>query len=257
MKHLISSRTALCLCGLTLCFNASAQGYVSYNHDAAKMNQITVQEIGSGGLTPAFYYDALHNSYQKSAAKKNKQFFRTMAGVSAYQQVDVADSIKASLTQRAEIEALNIADRQIDIAWLAEGNKINSKVSDFQANIDRIVSAGGSVSDKTRWTEYYKMYKTAIKETQDAYMPNAQRKRQYIAIYADISQQNETLVSFLVQLSNKKKTASLLAARLDRRSNIAAHALAAHERWRDAGRRNAGGNTGDGDNDDSENIVER
>ena len=53
MKHLISSRTAFCLCGLTLCFNASAQGYVSYNHDAAKMNQITVQEIGSGGLTPA------------------------------------------------------------------------------------------------------------------------------------------------------------------------------------------------------------
>lgn len=137
MKHLISSRTALCLYGLTLCFNASAQGYVSYNHDAAKMNQITVQEIGSGGLTPAFYYDAIHNNYQKTAAKKNKQFFRTMAGVSAYQQVDVADSIKASLTQRAEIEALNIADRQIDIAWLAEGNKINSKLSDFQANIDR------------------------------------------------------------------------------------------------------------------------
>ena len=167
MKHLISSRTALCLCGLTLCFNASAQGYVSYNHDAAKMNQITVQEIGSGGLTPAFYYDAIHNNYQKTAAKKNKQFFRTMAGVSSYQQVDVADSIKASLTQRAEIEALNIADRQIDIAWLAEGTKINSKLSDFQANIDRIVSAGGSVSDKTRWTEYYKMYKTAIKEMQD------------------------------------------------------------------------------------------
>ena len=187
MKHLISSRTAFCLCGLTLCFNASAQGYVSYNHDAAKMNQITVQEIGSGGLTPAFYYDALHNSYQKSAAKKNKQFFRTMAGVSAYQQVDVADSIKASLTQRAEIEALNIADRQIDIAWLAEGTKINSKLSDFQANIDRIVSAGGSVSDKTRWTEYYKMYKTAIKEMQDAYMPNAQRKQQYLAIYSSTS----------------------------------------------------------------------
>ena len=110
------------------------------------MNQITVRRLVAGGLTPAFYYDALHNSYQKTAAKKNKQFFRTMAGVSAYQQVDVADSIKASLTQRAEIEALNIADRQIDIAWLAEGNKINSKLSDFQANIDRIVSVGGSVS---------------------------------------------------------------------------------------------------------------
>ena len=45
MKHLISSRTALCLCGLTLCFNASAQGYVSYNHDAAKMNQITSSKV--------------------------------------------------------------------------------------------------------------------------------------------------------------------------------------------------------------------
>lgn len=76
MKHLISSRTALCLCGLTLCFNASAQGYVSYNHDAAKMNQIMVQEIGAGGLTPAFYYDALHNSYQKSASKKEQAVFQ-------------------------------------------------------------------------------------------------------------------------------------------------------------------------------------
>ena len=250
MKHLISSRTALCLCGLTLCFNASAQGYVSYNHDAAKMNQITVQEIGAGGLTPAFYYDALHNSYQKSAAKKNKQFFRTMAGVSAYQQVDVADSIKASLTQRAEIEALNIA-------WLAEGNKINSKLSDFQANIDRIVSAGGSVSDKTRWTEYYKMYKTAIKEMQDAYMPNAQRKQQYLAIYDDITKQNETLISFLIQLSNKRKTSSLLAARLERRNNVASHASSAISRWREAGKKNIGNNSGGSGTDDSDenNIV--
>ena len=27
-----------------------AQSYVTYNHDEAKMNQITVQEIGAGGL---------------------------------------------------------------------------------------------------------------------------------------------------------------------------------------------------------------
>ena len=162
MKHLISSRTALFLCGMSLCFCASAQSYVTYNHDAAKMNQITVQEIGAGGLTPAFYYDVFHNRYQKTAAQKNKQGFRTLAGVSAYQQVDIADSIKSSLTKRAEIEALNIADRQIDLAWLAEGSKINAKLSYFQANINRIVSAGGSVSDKTRWNEYYNMFLSAI-----------------------------------------------------------------------------------------------
>lgn len=38
MKHLISSRTALFLCGMSLCFCASAQSYVTYNHDAAKVN---------------------------------------------------------------------------------------------------------------------------------------------------------------------------------------------------------------------------
>ena len=114
-----------------LCLNSSAQSYVTYNHDATKMNQITVQEIGVGGLTPAFYYDVFHNSYQKSAARKNKLGFRSLAGVSSYQQVDVADSIKTYLTKRAEIEALNVADRQIDIAWLVEGNKITDKLTAF------------------------------------------------------------------------------------------------------------------------------
>ena len=262
MEHSISlrtfnSRTALCLCGMAMCFTASAQSYVTYNHDATKMNQITVQEIGAGGLTPAFYYDVFHNSYQKSAARKNKLGFRTLAGVSAYQQVEVADSIQASLTQRAEIEALNIADRQIDIAWLAEGNKINSKLADFQTNINRIVSAGGSPSDKTRWNEYYRMFHTAIRETQDAYMPNAQRKRQYLAIYDDITKQNETLVSFLIQLSNKRKTSSLLAARLERRTNVTNHASAAISRWREAGWKNVNRNQGDSGNDgsDDDNIV--
>ncbi len=136
MKHLISSRTALCLCGLTLCFNASAQGYVSYNHDAAKMNQITVQEIGSGGSLLHSIMMPYTTAIRRLQQKKNKQFFRTMVGVSAYQQVDVADSIKASLTQRAEIEALNIADRQIDIAWLAE-EQDQLQALDFQANIDQ------------------------------------------------------------------------------------------------------------------------
>ena len=161
---------------MMLCFNSSAQSYVTYNHDATKMNQITVQEIGVGGLTPALYYDVFHNSYQKSDARKNKLGFRSLAGVSSYQQVDVADSIKAYLTQRAEIEALNVADRQIDIAWLAEGDKITDKLTAFEANINRIVGAGGSLADKSRWEEYCNMYKTAIKVTQDAYMPNAQRK---------------------------------------------------------------------------------
>ena len=56
-----------------------AQSYVTYNHDEAKMNQITVQEIGAGGLTPAFYYDVFHRSYQRSAGSKNKLTYRSLS----------------------------------------------------------------------------------------------------------------------------------------------------------------------------------
>lgn len=70
MKHLISSRTALFLCGMSLCFCASAQSYVTYNHDAAKVNQITVQEIGAGGLTPAFYYMSFTTDTRKQQLKR-------------------------------------------------------------------------------------------------------------------------------------------------------------------------------------------
>ena len=246
-------RTALCALLFGFFFNSHAQSYVTYNHDDAKMNQITVQEIGAGGLTPAFYYDVFHNSYQKSAAAKNKLGFRTLAGVAAWQQIEDADSVETSMKKRAEIETLNIADRQIDIAWLAEGNKIESKLNDFQNNINRIVSAGGSFNDKERWTEYYNIFQTSIKETKDAYMPNAQRKKEYLAIYADICKQNETLIAYIVQINNRKKTEELLSATNNRTSHKSEFVTAAYNRWRSSAwgnSNNGGGNAGEG------NIIE-
>ena len=88
-------------------------------------------------------------------------------------------------------------------------------------------------------------------------LSNAQRKQQYLAIYDDITKQNETLISFLIQLSNKRKTSSLLAARLERRNNVASHASSAINRWREAGKKNLGSNSGGSETDDSDenNIV--
>ena len=37
---------------------------VTYNHDAAKMNQILVMETGGGCLTPEFYYWLLQKNYK-------------------------------------------------------------------------------------------------------------------------------------------------------------------------------------------------
>ena len=211
---------------------------VSYSHDAAKMNQITVAEIGSGSLTPEFYYWLLHNSYRKSAASKNKMVFRTTAGINLYNQVDDAEALDSAMTQRARIEALNVADRSggaLDVAWLAEGEKVNAALEDFERNIRRITEAGGSNRDRELWEDCYRMYQCAVKAVQDAYMPNSERKKQYLRIHADIIRKNETLVRYLVRLSNSVKVAELLDASVtieDRRAQIV---MAAMNRWREAG----------------------
>lgn len=216
---------------------------VTYSHDDAKMNQITVAEIGSGSLTPDFYYWLLHNSYRESAAAKNKLGFRTTAGINLYNQVDEAEALDSAMTQRARIEALNVADRSggaLDVAWLAEGDKINSALKDLENNIRRIIEAGGSNYEQEHWREQYNVFLCAVKSVQEAYMPNAERKKQYLRIHADIIQKNEMLVRYLVRLANSTKVAELLDASAiieDRRAQIA---MAAMNRWREAGWRATG-----------------
>lgn len=208
---------------MAVAIGANAQ-YVTYNHDSPKMNQIMVEETGAGALTPELYYTLLHNRYKKTAAAKNKLTFRTAAGVASYQQVNEAEAIDSALTSRAKIEALNVADRQVDLAWLAEKDKVESQMRQFQKNINRILMTGGSPKEKERWSEYYHIYQCAIKATKDAYMPNAERKRQYLQIYADVSKQNDVLVTYLVQLSNRNATRNLLSVSenqsIDKRSIV-------------------------------------
>ena len=232
---------------------------VTYNHDSSKQNQITVMETGGGSLTPEFYYWMLHNSYRKSAAEKNKLGFRTLAGISLYNQVDDAEKIDSALTKRAEIEALNVADRQIDLAWLAESSKINGQLDKMKANIGHIIPTGGTVNDKRRWEELYNMYRCAVKATKDAYMPNAQRKKEYLRIYSDLTMQNETLLKYLVQLNTQSRTASLLAASNDRVVHKGSVISDAKSRWQEnmRGVRGTTGNSGGEDNGDGEESVNR
>ena len=235
---------------MAVAIGANAQ-YVTYNHDSPKMNQIMVEETGAGALTPELYYTLLHNKYKKTAAAKNKLTFRTAAGVASYQQVNEAEAIDSALTSRAKIEALNVADRQVDLAWLAEKDKVESQMRQFQKNIDRILITGGSPKEKERWSEFYHIYQCAIKATKDAYMPNAERKRQYLQIYADVSKQNDVLVTYLVQLSNRNATRDLLSVSenqsIDKRS-IVNNAL---NRWNES-RSAVRGSQDDSESDDGD-----
>lgn len=231
-RILLLSATVMGICPLI-----QAQS-VTYDHDDAKMNQITVMEIGSGGLTPALYYNVLHKSYKKSASSKNKLAFRTTAGLSLYAQVDDAEALDSALNKRAKIEALNVADRSggvLDLAWVAESGKLNNKMADFERNIRRILEVGGTANEQEHWKEYYNVYQCAIKAAQNAYMPNAQRKKEYLRIYADVARKNETLILYIVRLSNARKTSELLTATGNIESHKAQIVRNALSRWRDAG----------------------
>lgn len=211
---------------------------VTYSHDDAKMNQITVMEIGSGGLTPSLYYTLLHKSYQKSASSKNKLAYRTRAGLNLYAQVNDAEALDSALNKRAKIEALNVADRSggvLDLAWVAESGKLNSKMADFERNIRRVLEVGGTANEQEHWAAYYNVYQCAIKAAQNAYMPNAQRKKEYLRIYADVARKNETLILYIVRLSNAQKASELLAATGNTESHKAQIVRNALSRWRDAG----------------------
>lgn len=238
---------------LTSVVCARAQ-YVTYNHDDAKMNQVKVMETGTGTLTPELYYSLLHNKYMQSASAKNKLSFRTQSGIHLYNQVDEAKSIDTALVKRAEIEALNMADRQVDIAWKSEGEKVNKIMERFKRNIDRIVTVGGSLSDKERWTEYYLVYECALSATRDAYMPNAQRKKEYLRIYDDVSKQNELLVHYLVSRHNVTLTNDLLAATDNRTVNKADIAVNALGRWNSSRRMVRGSQSGGSGGGDEETV---
>ena len=231
-RILLLSATVMGICPLI-----QAQS-VTYDHDDAKMNQITVMEIGSGGLTPALYYNVLHKSYKKSASSKNKLAFRTTAGLNLYAQVDDAETLDSALSKRAKIEALNVADRSggaLDLAWVAESGKLNSKMADFERNIRRVLEVGGTANEQEHWKEYYNVYQCAIKAAQNAYMPNAQRKKEYLRIYADVARKNETLILYIVRLSNARKTSALLTATGNIENHKAQIVRNALSRWRDAG----------------------
>lgn len=191
-----------------------AQGVqMTYEHDDAKMKQVTVMESGMGALTPEWYYNTLHENYGKSAASKNKTLFRTTAGINLYNQKDMAERIDSVLVKRAAVEALNIADRSggaLDLAWSTEGPKVSGKMSDYLTNVNKIRETGGSREEYDYWLQYYNVYTCAIRSTQDAYMPNAQRKREYLKIYDDVTRKNELLVGYLVRISNSRKVDEML-----------------------------------------------
>ena len=198
MSQIIKSITVIIYLFLSL--EGFPQG-MTFNHDEVVMNQFMKAEIGSGTLgkggwfADQIYYNVRWPDYPDMANNpaNNKLGSRTLTNVEVTKEEKYAETIKDSLDKRAEIEALNIADRQVDVEWLVEKNKIQRQQNILKKNIEDIVFYGGTSEDKTAWTQIYNMVQESLDSAHDAYMPNSQRKAVYVLLYKDLCQYNVTL----------------------------------------------------------------
>lgn len=106
-------------------------------------------------------------------------------------------------------------------------------------------------------SEYYHVFQCAIDATRDAYMPNAQRKKEYLRIYEDVVQQNEILVSYLAKRQNATLTSNLLNATSDRTLDKGSVIREAMSRWNESRLAVRGSQSGGSSGGDGEESVNR
>ena len=235
-------RYYLCVFILGFAFVAQSEAQsMTFNHDESKQGQIQVMELGAGALTPEVYYTVTHKKYKDGAkaATSVKNTLRIAANTSSIPQVEYADSIQADLESRAKVEAANMADRQIDLAWVTEGSKIEGKLLAFKNNINAL--QGKAKNDEiTGWTELGQMFDFAIKTIHQAYMPNSERQKQYLAIYEEIVKSNDNLLLRVRFLTTKNQADHLVQAMSRFQHRVGENATAGYNRWRDAANEGSG-----------------
>ena len=209
---------------------------VTYHHDPAVMNQFTVAETGIGNLQPDLYYTATHKKYRQTAAETNKQAQRIDFYYDVWRQIPMAEHIDSALSQRAKVELLgNIPDRMAhigDIAWQAEKEKIETKQYLFKKNINQILFRGGSSQDYKYWTGIYNAIDCGLRAVRDAYMPNSQRKKQYLLIYKDLVMRNNELVDCMCYWNGLKQAVNYSEGKVTRHPKPGDIARSAYGRWK-------------------------
>ena len=210
-----------------------SQNY-TYMHDKSKMNQILVMESGGGTLTPEVYYNLFHKNYKKSVtlptSPKTASRITTFSHSSA--QVEYADSIEEDFKKRSTVEAENLVDRTIDLAWQTIGNDITNKLMLFENNINSL-QGKTDAAEISEWVGLNKQYKFAIKTIKEAYLTNSKRHEQYMAIYEEIIASNDQLIQ-RVHVLSLMKTAMKVANSMNAVNTVhrvKQEAIAAHNRW--------------------------
>lgn len=204
-------------------------------HEDYVMNQITVAEQGLGSLTPSWFYALGYNKYRRTAGLTNKLIYRGDFLRVNNAEIPLSEQIDSALKDRRRVELIRMADHTptaTDLSWQSERKKINGKLDLMKVNIGKIVSEGGTESSKQDWTERYNTIKCGLDAVRDAYMPQGNRKEQYVAIYQDLVRQNIELSAYLDYLRMQKELEGLggNTAR-PRRANVISIVRRAHTQW--------------------------
>lgn len=160
--------------------------WITYYHDNPVMCQFLMGETGgSPDSYFQYYYQMWHSDYISWAPASPKIIFRTLEFEQMYKQVPYSETIDTTLTARAKEEALNLADRQVDLTWMVERQKLEDKFEEIEAAIEKVMTAGGTSEVRDILQDKYDCLKCAVNTVHEAYLPNSERKEQYLAIFAD------------------------------------------------------------------------
>lgn len=160
--------------------------------DNLKRNQIYVMEMGAGTLDDPYYL--LHNSYKKTAHETSKSKYRAEnAFISSPSQVGYADTIKTKLQYMADTAAIYIANCKLKTSWAAEQNRFASIRQEINNNLSYFSEFGGNINDYQSWQDQYEQLNYALNVANSGFIPDIERKKQYMKIYDEYVSLNRNL----------------------------------------------------------------
>lgn len=190
-----SKRVSLAVVLTVVLLAVSASGIQKLHQDDI-MQQFMAME-GPYGDVSGFTWKIYDNNYSSNAN------FPPFGGKIGYRQqfktiidkdethAEAVDSLFRKRMLNLTYEALG---REVDLAWITDGGKIEDQLTSFQHNIGLIIAVGGTNDDYSYWKEKYNMIaRTAVPMIQDSYMPGYKRSEEYQLIYEDLRKQNVLL----------------------------------------------------------------
>lgn len=164
--------------------------------DDMRYNRWTKAHDGSGDVDKAAYGIG-QNSYAGEVSSTNLMNYRSSFKLFLKLEEPKVEQIDSALCKRAVEEAINIAEHKLDVAWMAEKDRITQRLNAFHDRVQRIDDYNGTMEAYTYYDLCEKRFLCAVKALQDSYQANSLKKREYTALYEEILNANASLVRYL------------------------------------------------------------